>query len=93
MVEPMVVCRYAAYPSSVVLANAAKLVDAVPTMDSVRIITELPAVLDNIRAGCATTGTVIVHEGESRVLTIGGCIVECEVDLRGRRPIITATAR
>ena len=80
IVEPMVVCRYATYPSSVVLADAAKLVEAVPAMGSVRIITELPEVLDAVRSWCAATGTVIVREDESRVLTVGGCIAEYEAD-------------
>ena len=86
-VKPTVVCRYATYPGNVVLADAAKLVEAVPAMDSVRIITELPEVLDAIRAWCAATGTVILREDESQVLTVGGCIVEYKVDLRGRLSI------
>jgi hypothetical protein len=89
----MIVCRYAAYPSSVVLADVAKLVEAVPATDSVRIITELPEVLDALRAWCNATGATIVSEYENRVLTVGGCIAEYEVDLRGRLPITLARDR
>jgi hypothetical protein len=48
-VEPKVVCRYATSPSSVVVTDVAKLLEAVPATDTVRIITELPEVEERMR--------------------------------------------
>src|SRR5258706_16459435 len=88
MAEPKVICRYATLASSVVLADVATFLEAVPATDTVRIVTELPEVLDALRAWCADADAdaAIVREDESCVLTIGGCITEYAVDLQRHRP-------
>ncbi len=92
MAEPKVICRYATLASSVVLADVATFLEAVPATDTVRIVTELPEVLDALRAWCADADAAIVREDESCVLTIGGCITEYAVDLQRHPPLRPATA-
>ncbi len=90
-VEPKVTCRYATRASNIVLADVATLVEAVPAGETLRVVTELPEVVEAVRAWCAETGTAIVHEDETRILTMGGCITEYALDLQRRPPLGPAT--
>ena len=82
MAEPRFICRYATLASDAVLADAAKLLQAVSDTDTVRIVTELPAVIGALRAWCADSGVAIVREDECRVLTTIGCFTEHIIDLQ-----------